>query len=599
MIFTDSDLVPLSEKEKGMFPEEAVGKIRKMSLEGFYSGELKLANQIFSEKDGILYRAQNLNKNSLKQDIYYDGKSYASSRDIFKLELVEPLPKIVQRFSTLDGLMIKGMITSGYLYDIFEVDTFDPETNEISVKIDKYEDLKPDIGEGDIFAGFADKSRFSQKIVFCNLPEFLDYRGEYWIDQKTKTVYIYDPEGQYTFSAGGTMMTLHEGADHISFIGLEFNGCADVMIHNNADYITYDRCTLANIGGLYAIRGERINHFTFINSDVHNFVCSGIYVLSDADMENIISAENVIRNNTFHDFGLTEYWSVAVRIHEDVGTIVEHNEFKNAVHGGLRYDCCIDMTIQYNVFDTLMQGANDFGALYTINGVYYQDNVIRYNLFMNITGELKQYGQGCYGFYVDDNTSGQDIYGNIFYNGGIHAVTLHDGRDNLVHDNIVVAVPNEYNLSFGGDFLMYTQGLSGYVKEDCSVDEGYKNTSFYKILCEYDWPGFPQAGEEGYEKWYSRWPLLYNFHFDGKRIDEVECLFNTVNYIKNNAVIGSRIIDTEAGRDATFNKFAVSENNIVYDLTDNPFFVNPAVGDYSIRDDTDFHKIPFDKIGRY
>jgi hypothetical protein len=316
-------------------------------------------------------------------------------------------------------------------------------------------------------------------------------------------------------------------------------------------------------------------------------------------MENIISAENVIRNNTFHDFGLTEYWSVAVRIHEDVGTVVEHNEFRNAVHGGLRYDCCIDMTIQYNVFDKLMQGANEFGALYTINGVFHQDNVIRYNLFMNITGEAKQFGQGCYGFYVDDNTSGQDIYGNIFYNGGIHAVTLHDGRDNLVHDNIVIAVPTDHNLSFGGDLIMYTQGLSGYVNEDGTVDEGFKNTSFYKILYEYDWPGFPQKGEEGYEKWYERWPLVYNYHLDGKRINEVECLFNNINYIKNNAVIGSRIIDTEANRDATYNKFAVSENNIVYSLTDNPFFVNPTIGDYRIREDADFHKIPFEKIGRY
>ena len=146
---------------------------------------------------------------------------------------------------------------------------------------------------------------------------------------------------------------------------------------------------------------------------------------------------------------------------------------------------------------------------------------------------------------------------------------------------------------------MYTQGLSGYVNEDGTVNEDYKNTSFYKILYEYDWPGFPQKGEEGYEKWYARWPLIYNYHLDGKRINEVECLFNNINYIKNNAVIGSRIIDTEENRDATFNKFAVSENNIVFSLTDNPFFVNPAIGDYRIREDADFHKIPYEKIGRY
>ena len=46
-------------------------------------------------------------------------------------------------------------------------------------------------------------------------------------------------------------------------------------------------------------------------------------------------------------------------------------------------------------------------------------------------------------------------------------------------------------------------------------------------------------------------------------------------------------------------KFGVSENNKNIKIDENPYFVNPAAGDYSIKEGADFFKIPFDKIGRY
>ena len=36
-----------------------------------------------------------------------------------------------------------------------------------------------------------------------------------------------------------------------------------------------------------------------------------------------------------------------------------------------------------------------------------------------------------------------------------------------------------------------------------------------------------------------------------------------------------------------------------YTLKENPFFVNPTIGDYRMRDDAEFSKIPFESIGRY
>ena len=46
-------------------------------------------------------------------------------------------------------------------------------------------------------------------------------------------------------------------------------------------------------------------------------------------------------------------------------------------------------------------------------------------------------------------------------------------------------------------------------------------------------------------------------------------------------------------------KFSTVKNNPLFSLAENPLFVNPTLGDYSIREDADFFKIPYKEIGRY
>jgi len=596
IILYADDFENITDEERKLFPAESGNLIKKMSLKGMLPGELQISNYLFSEVDGIIWLARDLNKNGLGQDSYYTDKVTDGSDRSKSITLLQPLPDKVKSFSTIEGLMFKGMLLNGYTYHRFDVESFNYETGELFVDLSKDADLFPDMPEGSLINGatFAEEGRFQDKIFFYNLPEFMDDQGEYWVDRKNEILYIYNPRGRYTFCTDGTMMTVETGADHLSFIGLEFNGCADTMIYSNGDHVTYDRCTFANVGGHYGLRAEGVNNFSFINSDIHNFVDGGLYIISDADFTTLTSANNVVRNNAFYDFGLSEYWSNALRIENDIACLIEHNEFRRGVHGALRYDHCIDTMIQYNVFDTLMMTTEDYGAMYCINNTIYRDNVTRYNLFMNITGEAKQFGKGCYGFYVDDSSCGQIVYGNIFYNGGIHAVTLHDGRDNIVENNIVVSVDTGLNMGNGGDLIMYTQGMSSYVDEDGNIINEYTNDKFYRYLQE-----LPKEGDAAYAAWHDRWPLMYSYHYDATRINEVECGFNVVNYIKNNAIIGAEIIDHEDNRDVTFNKYGVSENNIEYEITENPFFVNPAIGDYRIREDADFLKIPYEKIGRY
>ena len=591
-VFSANDFTVISAGEKGMFPAASADKIKKLSIEGMLQDQLQISNYIFNDTDGLIWLARDLNKNALGQDVYYNNVVYGDVNRREALTLTEPMAKKVQSFEKVDGLMFKGMLLCGWVYSRFEAKSFDPETNLLYVYTERDYDLMPDMWEGTIVAhgGFATQGRMTTKIFFYNLPEFMDAQGEYWIDTDTDTLYVYNPHGNYTFCTNGTMMTLNEGADHISFIGLEFNGANETMVYSNSDYITFDRCTFANLGGHYFIRGEGINHFTLINSEMYNFVDGGVYIISDADRANIVPADNVFKNNAFRDFGLSEYWSQAIRIQNDVGCVIEHNEFVNGAHGAIRYDECIDLTIQYNVFDSMMQTTEDYGAIYSIYSTVYRGNVIRYNIFVNISTIGAQTGKSTHGIYVDNYSSGQEIYGNVFYDGGGDAVCLHMGRDNLVHDNIIISTDED-------QFLTSFKGMAEYVDNNGNLidPEAYKS-------CE--WVAFgmvhlPGPGDEGYGKWYDRWPQLFAYHYDTDRIDEdINCAFNVVNYVDNNYCFGTAPFSTGADPNYKY-AWTEGEGNMNFTLDENPIFVNPAIGDYRILEDADFHKIPYEKIGRY
>ena len=129
-------------------------------------------------------------------------------------------------------------------------------------------------------------------------------------------------------------------------------------------------------------------------------------------------------------------------------------------------------------------------------------NIVRYNIFKN--GRV-------IGVYLDCNTSGQEVYGNIFYRNA-NAIAQNGGQNNIINGNVFI--------------------------------EGY-----YAI---------------------GSAPLTY---------------------MNDNASFG---IDVSPDMST-----AVGENNVSYSVDENPFFVNPSIGDYRIREGVDFYDIPFAKIGRY
>jgi len=107
--------------------------------------------------------------------------------------------------------------------------------------------------------------------------------------------------------------------------------------------------------------------------------------------------------------------------------------------------------------------------------------------------------------------------------------------------------------------------------------------------------GKPEKNEAGYEKWSKRWPYLYSYSYDNKDYGKPECVFTTINELKDNTVIGAKLYNGSY-RDTNLNM----EGNILYNLTKNPYFADPTNGDYTIVNGAEDFKYLFDfnAVGR-
>ncbi len=565
VIIGENEFKPIEDSDRYLFKEKDYSSIYKVDLTGRID-RMSDKNVLFSKESGVCHEARYPNKNGAADRYYTDMTTPVDPYSSIQLQAL--LPKLVEGFRTTEGMKITGHLRRGFLVDTFLVKSYDPETKILVL------DIENTSFEGTYsfdIVWLGEEGRFHDDVFFSNLSDQLDAAGEYWFDPDTKVLYVYEPSGGYSIAGEGGSITLESCAEHITFDGFTFDGMTSNVISSSAQSITVSRCTFGNISGQFVTEFNDAKNITVKDCEFYNFVACAISLHEKSNKALLISANNVVSNNYFHDFGIPKYFEsgIAIGIYDSVSGIIEHNVFARGAHGGIRLYDCIDTVIEYNVFDRMMQTTKDFGAVYMFGAVYHRSNVIRYNLFERIASI-----GGAYGIYIDDHSSGQEVYGNIFYDAGDHAVVLHMGRDNDVHDNLIVCSGEN-----DSDFLMYTEGINDSIV-DGVADTAYPST-FWKFLNE---PTYfrPAEGEEGYELWKSRWPILYESNLDVERLGEYNCLFTIINYIRNNVMIGTTLGEQDPNGTSSYDLYGVVNGNVSYTLDENPMLADPTHGDYTV-----------------
>jgi len=579
----------IEDADRAYFTDKYEDGIKKVELEG-----LLVEGDVISKDSQLVNNGQRMNParypNKItmgySENFLTDPVDYCGLPDAIKLK--DPIMiKKFKSYHTFENTDIIGYFSAPYMCNAHEIVSYDPETNIITFPRHSYH---------------GNNNYTNQFTFFSNISEELDCVNEYWVDVDSKTLYVYTPDTDYVLTTRDLYVDCK--ADYVSFVGFEFCGSSGEFFHVEADHVTVKLCDMYVGGGLMALRVKG-TYFTLSECELSNLAGGGILLEDEPEKVNeIIPNGSVIDNNSVHDYLLKyKVYLPAVRLFNTVGVKVSHNEIYNSTHSAIIYarDSAgdvylenyyggrgIDNIIEYNVIYDVCENSGDCGAIYTDRCLANPGNKVRFNLFYNIGTPA---GSHQNALYYGDGAAYQEVYGNIFWDCGNNALNA-DGRGGIVKDNICIYVGdnNAGGITYGSKYrAMILEG---------GLDRLYQSPTWMEL---YNTRlQIPDINSEAGRKWQERWPKLYtmkdNIEQAVELVNDPDFILN-VSYceIKNNYAIGGLTNQIEE----SVEMFGDVENNPHYTIEENPLFTNPTLGDYSIREDADFLKIPYKEMGRY
>lgn len=299
------------------------------------------------------------------------------------------------------------------------------------------------------------KLQSGRRFYLRNLRALLNMPGEWYYDRQAKEIILIPPErsepNSNTNTAIVSVLPNLLIADHmanVSFKGLKFKHSDDTaIIVKNASSVLFDGVEISQTGskGL-EIKGGR--HVTLVNSKIHDTGTQGV-VVSGGDKNLLQTSENTIRNNQIGRVGQILLMNRPGIEINGVGTIVSNNLLEYGPSNAIILSGNDHLIEKNEIHDFCLQAA-DCGAIYTGRDWSARGNIIRNNYLhdvigygmksVDITNNQAVYQSPNYsmGVYLDDGASGFEVSGNILKNAGSVSVHIHGGRDNKIHDNLIV-----------------------------------------------------------------------------------------------------------------------------------------------------------------
>ena len=283
-----------------------------------------------------------------------------------------------------------------------------------------------------------------------NLFEELDAPGEWYLDKKDWTLYFWPPAalaGQPVYAPTlRTILDIGPGTKDVTFRGFTFECCEGIGINlNGTTNCLIAASVIRNVGDYFgdgiAITGGANNGV--VGCDISAIGRSGI-ALAGGDRHTLTPAGNFADNNYIHHVGVFFKQGVGIWL-TGCGNRATHNYIHDGPRFGIEFSGN-NLLIEYNHIRHTNLETEDTGAVYTggRDWISSRGTVIRYNYFHDMLG----YGHDdkgvwhspyfAWGVYLDDNTGGVDVIGNIIARCPRAGLHLHNGRDNLIENNILI-----------------------------------------------------------------------------------------------------------------------------------------------------------------
>jgi parallel beta-helix repeat protein len=282
-----------------------------------------------------------------------------------------------------------------------------------------------------------------------NALEELDAPGEWYLEKESATLYFWPPaplENAAVYApTTRTILQFEKGAAFITIRGFVIECCeGDAVVLKETTNCLIAGNTVRNAGD-YNGSGVSVNGGTqngVAGNDLYEIGCHGISI-SGGDRKTLTPAGNYADNNYLHHFGVYYKQGCGISLN-GVGNRAAHN----LIHDGPRMGIIFsgnNLVIEYNHIRHVNLETEDTGAVYTggRDWISSRGTVVRYNYFHDILGYGKENGKWisphfAWGVYLDDNTGGVDVIGNLLVRCSRAGIHLHNGRDNWIEGNVLV-----------------------------------------------------------------------------------------------------------------------------------------------------------------
>ena len=277
-----------------------------------------------------------------------------------------------------------------------------------------------------------------RRVYAINVAEELDRPGEWYLDRKTKRIYVFPPEGfassEYVL-AGNTpaFVKLSEGVRHVRFENLDFeysHGTTVLVMKGDDNAVT--GCTFRNHAGYgLAVNGKRN---LCLDCTFRNFG-AGVVNIYGGDRRWLLNGGNLLDRADISRYGIFKRTFCQAVTIDGCGNAMRGCRIHDGPYVALSYGGN-EHLIAENEFVHVVQEAADSGAIYTGHDASSQGNVIFGNNIHHL-GKADGGANFRNGIYFDDCDWGDAVIGNRFEQSG-RAIFIGGGNMHPVRNNLII-----------------------------------------------------------------------------------------------------------------------------------------------------------------
>ena len=300
-----------------------------------------------------------------------------------------------------------------------------------------------------------------------NLLEEIDIPGEYYLDRKNGTLYLYPKSELNDFQIEVSIMedpliSLID-ADNVTIEGINFTCSRGMGIYmKECKNIDISGCDFSNFGTVAISMGQVLQNtertynldgsprqevfeegsfynITVSNCKIFNTGTGGI-MLRGGNRKMLNPSGNTVFNVEFYNTDrINQSYSPSIKL-SGVGNVVQNCYFHDLHHQAISFQGN-DHVIEYSKFERVCEDADDMGAIYTGRDPASRGTEIRYNYFTDIEPDHAETSMA--GVYIDDGSGGMTVRNNLFYKVGnpghykhFAAIFYHGSHDMKAYENI-------------------------------------------------------------------------------------------------------------------------------------------------------------------